>query len=69
MIFAKNFEKKVILGTSDPWSTSHLYQQTREQAYYIVDCQIPSSFKARTLLIYSFVAYIFYIAKSPVHVG
>ena len=31
-IFAKNFartyEKKIILGTSDAWSTSHLSQQT-----------------------------------------
>ena len=44
MIFAKNFarnyEKKIMLGTSDARSTSHLSQQTSEPAYYIVDCRI-----------------------------
>ena len=29
--------KKIMLGTSDAWSTSHLSQQTRKPAYYIVD--------------------------------
>ena len=38
--FARNYEKKKILGTSDTWSTSHLSQQTSKPAYYIVDCQI-----------------------------
>ena len=44
MIFAKNFAReygeKIILGTSDPWSSSHLSQQTSKPAYYIVDCRI-----------------------------
>ena len=44
MVFAKNFarfyEKKVILGTSDAWSTSCLSHQVSEPAYYIVDCRI-----------------------------
>ena len=40
MIFARKYEKRIILGTSDTWSTSHLSQQTREPAYYILDCWI-----------------------------
>ena len=32
MNFARNHEKKIILGTSDTWSTSHLSQGTREPA-------------------------------------
>ena len=44
MIFAKNsarnYEKKIILGTSDAWTTSHLSQGTSKPAYYIVDCRI-----------------------------
>ena len=44
MIFAKNFarnyEKMIILETSDAWSMSRLSQQTSEPAYYIVDCRI-----------------------------
>ena len=38
--FARNCEKKIILGTSDAWSTSHLSQRTSEPAYYILDCRI-----------------------------
>ena len=39
--FARNYEKKrIILGTSDAWSTSHLSQRTSKPAYYIVDCRI-----------------------------
>ena len=29
-----------MLGTSDPWSMSHLSLQTSEAAYHIVDCRI-----------------------------
>ena len=36
----KNITKKIMLGTSDPWSTSHSSQQHCEQAYHIVDCWI-----------------------------
>ena len=40
-VFAKNFarfdEKKIILGTSDAWSTSHLSNRPSKPAYYIVD--------------------------------
>ena len=39
-IIAKNFarnDEKMILGTSDVWSTSHLSQQTSETVYCIVD--------------------------------
>ena len=32
--------KRIMLVTSDAWSMSHLSQQPREAAYYIVDCQI-----------------------------
>ena len=46
MIFAKNFarnyEKKILLGTSDAWSMSHLSHQPRDQVYYIEDCRISS---------------------------
>ena len=39
MIFAKNFarnyEKKIILGTSDTWSLSHWSQQSSDPVYYI----------------------------------
>ena len=38
--FAKNHERKIILGSSDAWSTSNLSQQTSEPVYYIVDCRI-----------------------------
>ena len=41
MFFAKNFarndEKKIILGTSDAWSTIHLAHRPSEPAYYIVN--------------------------------
>ena len=30
--------RKIMLGTSDAWSTSHLSQQPSKPAYYIVDC-------------------------------
>ena len=44
MIFAKNFarnyEKKIILWTSDAWSMSSLSQRPSDQAYYIEDCRI-----------------------------
>ena len=44
MIFAKNFtrnyEKKIILGTSDAWSLSDLSHRPSDPAYYIEDCQI-----------------------------
>ena len=32
--------KKIMLGTPDAWSTSHLSQRTSKPVYYIVDCQI-----------------------------
>ena len=38
--FARNYEKKIILGISDAWMTSHLSQRTSEPEYYIVDCRI-----------------------------
>ena len=47
MIFARNYEK-MILGTSDAWSTSHLSQRTSEPAYYIIDCQISGLMTRRT---------------------
>ena len=56
MIFAKTFAKnfarnyeKIILGTSDAWSTSHSSQRPCEPAYYIVDCQISTVTAARIL--------------------
>ena len=36
-----------MLGTSDPWSTSHLSKQTTKPGYYIVDCQISRRCKKR----------------------
>ena len=38
--FCKILWKKIILGTSDDWSTSRLFHRRREPAYYIVDCRI-----------------------------
>ena len=42
--FTKNFgkihEKKIILGTSDAWSTSRLSHRPSKLAYYIVDWRI-----------------------------
>ena len=32
--------KKIMLRTSDAWSTSHLSQQPSKPAYHIVDCRI-----------------------------
>ena len=44
MIFAKNFarnyEKEIILGTSDAWSMSRSSQRPTNPAYYIEDCRI-----------------------------
>ena len=52
MIFAKNYArfygKKIILGTSDAWSTIHLSHRPSNPAYYISDwrislvCHLPS---------------------------
>ena len=39
MIFARNYEKKIILGTSDAWSMSCLSQQPSNPVYYIEDCR------------------------------
>ena len=33
-------KKKILLGTSDAWSTRHLSQQPSKPTYYIVDCWI-----------------------------
>ena len=33
----RNYEKKIMLGTSDTWSTSRLSHRPSEPAYYIVD--------------------------------
>ena len=49
--FARNYEKKIILGTSDAWSTSHLSQRTSKPAYYIVHCRILGIF---------FIPYMYY---------
>ena len=32
----RNYKKKIMLGTSDTWSTSHLSKRTSEQAYYVI---------------------------------
>ena len=36
----RNYKKKVMLGTSDAWSMSHLSQQPTKPVYYIEDCWI-----------------------------
>ena len=46
--FCKKLYKKIILGTSDTWSPSHLSQTTREPAYYIVDFWTFNPFFATT---------------------
>ena len=35
--FARNYKKKIILGTSDAWSMSHLSQRPSKPVYYIED--------------------------------
>ena len=35
--FARFYEKKIMLGTSDAWSMSHLSHRPSEPAYYIAD--------------------------------
>ena len=49
MVFAKNFarfyEKKMILGTSDAWSKRLLSHRPSDPAYYIEDCQIFENLK------------------------
>ena len=39
-IFARNYEKKIILGTSDTWSMSPLSHQPSNPVYYIEGCRI-----------------------------
>ena len=36
----RNYEKKIILGTSDAWSMSRLAHRLSNPAYYIEDCGI-----------------------------
>ena len=40
----KYLMKKIMLGTSDAWSTTRLSRRPSEPAYYIVDCQIFNAF-------------------------
>ena len=37
--FARNYEKKIILGTSDAWCMSHLSQRPCA-VYYVEECRI-----------------------------
>ena len=36
----RNYEKKVMLGTSDAWLMGRLYHRPSKPAYYIEDCRI-----------------------------
>ena len=50
IFFAKNFaifyeKNKIILGTSDAWSTRHLSHWPSKPVYYIVDWRIYSAFE------------------------
>ena len=38
--FARNYEKKIILGTSDTWSMRQSFHRPSDPAYYIEDCWI-----------------------------
>ena len=42
--------KKIMLGTPDAWSTSHLSQRTSKPTYHIVDCRILSNSTTITYL-------------------
>ena len=44
MIYAKNYEKNLILGTLDAWLMGHSSQQPSEPAHYIEDCSILRDF-------------------------
>ena len=52
--FARFYEKKIILGTSDTWSTIHLSQQTSEPSYYILDWRIFEDCRISYLKLYPF---------------
>ena len=41
--FARNYEKEIILGTSDAWSLSCSSQRPIDPAYYIEDCRMYAS--------------------------
>ena len=46
--------KKIMLGTSDTWSTSHSSQRTSEPAYCIVDCQILRQYVCKATILDEF---------------
>ena len=48
----QDFMKKIILGTSDAWSTSCLSHRPREPGYYIVDCRISATYSSIPALYY-----------------
>ena len=39
-LFARNYEKKIVFGTSDTWSMRQLSHPLSDPAYYIEDCRI-----------------------------
>ena len=44
--FARNYEKKIMLGTSDAWTMSRLSHRPIDPAYYTEDCRISSKTEA-----------------------
>ena len=44
--FARNYEKKIIPGTSDAWSMSRSSHRPSDPGYYIEDCRIFHILKA-----------------------
>ena len=38
----RSYDKRIMLGTSDAWSMSHLSHRPSNPAYYIEDCRISS---------------------------
>ena len=50
--FARNYEKKIILGTSYTWSMRRSSHRPSDQAYYIEDCRmfIPSIISSQNVL-------------------
>ena len=60
MIFSNNFAR-IILGTSDAWTTSHLSKKTSKSACFIVDCRILSEQVHYELDPYELCTYLSYL--------
>ena len=63
--FARNYEKKMILGTWDAWSICHLSQQPSNAAYYIEDCPILKASYTKTQVVFEVINIFFSTVLDP----